>query len=560
MFCRNCGTQLPDNSKFCPNCGAAQEVSSEPETTNLEKEKDKPTDPATTQTQNNETEEEKTCEAEKNSLKTGSKNKKKHKIFQKKVIIGSVTSFVVAFVGLIAVFFPSVLNFEKKNMEQLKLTLNNQQDANQLYQFLITNKNKLVMLDLSYSPKKIQNSDYREQLRDEKLRKKRENEEQEGEPYPHWMYLLTYNKHDFDNNKDYLYNAFTGNKIMELDENQVEGYTYGAPVDGEPDQQPVDFGFDKNGIWYCHIMDIYCAQQSLDDFDRRIKNPYLLPYYPYPMAIFYDNGNVREMYPGVTYTKKNFKISETVLFGNNLTFSAHHHDASYAKGAVNIDKGTLGFITSGDDQEVEPYYISGDVCDLDKIKLHKAVKNGEAVNIFNDSRVLVRKINDNNLTIVTNLQISDGKLQTSDLVSQNVGGQLFNFTQEEIGQIGSCPEGYKLAMNKTQEQSFVIEIPYSTKNNTLYTWKSDSLMTRYPKYKDNNFEFKNNNEMINLKGVFYVYGEGEAAMELPNEPPYSHCNISDQLYLLDVDISPCAYKKIIKLEPLSAKDIEQRNY
>ncbi len=34
MFCRFCGTQLPDNSAFCPSCGAAQSsVSSTPQPT-----------------------------------------------------------------------------------------------------------------------------------------------------------------------------------------------------------------------------------------------------------------------------------------------------------------------------------------------------------------------------------------------------------------------------------------------------------------------------------------------------------------------------------------------
>jgi uncharacterized membrane protein len=26
MYCRNCGKQIPDNSKFCPECGAAQVI------------------------------------------------------------------------------------------------------------------------------------------------------------------------------------------------------------------------------------------------------------------------------------------------------------------------------------------------------------------------------------------------------------------------------------------------------------------------------------------------------------------------------------------------------
>ena len=28
MFCRECGNELPDNSKFCPNCGTSIEVTS----------------------------------------------------------------------------------------------------------------------------------------------------------------------------------------------------------------------------------------------------------------------------------------------------------------------------------------------------------------------------------------------------------------------------------------------------------------------------------------------------------------------------------------------------
>ena len=26
MFCKNCGTKVEDNAKFCPNCGSALDV------------------------------------------------------------------------------------------------------------------------------------------------------------------------------------------------------------------------------------------------------------------------------------------------------------------------------------------------------------------------------------------------------------------------------------------------------------------------------------------------------------------------------------------------------
>ena len=43
--------------------------------------------------------------------------------FEKKVIIGSLSSFLVAAVGFIAVFFPSLFNLEKQNVKELRLFL-----------------------------------------------------------------------------------------------------------------------------------------------------------------------------------------------------------------------------------------------------------------------------------------------------------------------------------------------------------------------------------------------------------------------------------------------------
>lgn len=57
-------------------------------------------------------------------------------IFQKKIIIGSIMSFVATAVGVIAVFFPDLFNMQKKKMEALSIELNNQKDFGILSQFL----------------------------------------------------------------------------------------------------------------------------------------------------------------------------------------------------------------------------------------------------------------------------------------------------------------------------------------------------------------------------------------------------------------------------------------
>lgn len=41
-------------------------------------------------------------------------------IFEKKVIIGSIAGFVASAVGVVAVFFPSVFNLEKKSITEKK--------------------------------------------------------------------------------------------------------------------------------------------------------------------------------------------------------------------------------------------------------------------------------------------------------------------------------------------------------------------------------------------------------------------------------------------------------
>lgn len=79
-------------------------------------------------------------------------------IFEKKVIIGSVAGFVASAVGLIAVFFPSVFNLEKKSIAEKAMFIRTKQDMDKLWEFLSKNANKPVKLDIGYcfNPKRAE--------------------------------------------------------------------------------------------------------------------------------------------------------------------------------------------------------------------------------------------------------------------------------------------------------------------------------------------------------------------------------------------------------------------
>ena len=74
----------------------------------------------------------------------------KNKIFQPKVIIGSITSFIVAAVGIIAVFFPSVFNLEKSTIKEKTMFLHTPQSAGELFKFLKDNLDEIVKINIIY--------------------------------------------------------------------------------------------------------------------------------------------------------------------------------------------------------------------------------------------------------------------------------------------------------------------------------------------------------------------------------------------------------------------------
>lgn len=77
---------------------------------------------------------------------------KKIKKFQPKVIIGSITSFVIATIGVIAVFFPDLFNLQKKNVNEYEIVLQKKDDFKKVWNFLKDHQGEAVKLSIGYCP------------------------------------------------------------------------------------------------------------------------------------------------------------------------------------------------------------------------------------------------------------------------------------------------------------------------------------------------------------------------------------------------------------------------
>lgn len=78
----------------------------------------------------------------------------KKKIFQPKVIIGSITSFIVAAVGVVAVFFPDLFNLQKKNLNEAEFMVLNDANREEVWKFVESHQGKAIKLTLGFCPNK----------------------------------------------------------------------------------------------------------------------------------------------------------------------------------------------------------------------------------------------------------------------------------------------------------------------------------------------------------------------------------------------------------------------
>lgn len=76
------------------------------------------------------------------------------RVFQPKIIIGSVVGFIATAIGVIAVFFPSLFNMETKKIAEYTHSLNTDQDARSFINFLKEHQDSIVHLDLTYTEQK----------------------------------------------------------------------------------------------------------------------------------------------------------------------------------------------------------------------------------------------------------------------------------------------------------------------------------------------------------------------------------------------------------------------
>lgn len=70
--------------------------------------------------------------------------------FEKKVILGSIGGFITTALGIIAVFFPSVFNLEKKTMEEINIFIKSQADVDNLRKAIEKNQGEVVKLNVTY--------------------------------------------------------------------------------------------------------------------------------------------------------------------------------------------------------------------------------------------------------------------------------------------------------------------------------------------------------------------------------------------------------------------------
>lgn len=80
------------------------------------------------------------------------------KVFQPKIIIGSIVSFVAAALGVVAVFFPDLLNLQKKKLNEAEFILQSEADYNKTWEFVSQHQGQAIKLSIGFCPEQREES------------------------------------------------------------------------------------------------------------------------------------------------------------------------------------------------------------------------------------------------------------------------------------------------------------------------------------------------------------------------------------------------------------------
>lgn len=80
------------------------------------------------------------------------------KVFQPKIIIGSIVSFIAAALGVVAVFFPDLLNLQKKKLNEAEFILQSEADYNKTWEFVSQHQGQAIKLSIGFCPEQREES------------------------------------------------------------------------------------------------------------------------------------------------------------------------------------------------------------------------------------------------------------------------------------------------------------------------------------------------------------------------------------------------------------------
>ena len=526
MYCRNCGKELPDGSHYCPNCGFSQQVTSSSNTSN-------------------------------DNESPSNMNNVINKIFVKKIFIGSVVSFVFGTIGLIAIFFPSVFNLEKSNIDELSMEITNPSDAKILYDFLIKNNKKIIKLELTYTPERYLKADYTTSP----------NEfvpdlEYDFVGCPSNIGTGEHNSCSI-NYRDYLYgnegpkldnkmffmdpsdrqkfiDVDTGKLLSNASKFDLYGYEIGSVVP-----------FELLGL--CNVNDIPC-QLNIKEYAK------------FPLAgLLFKN----QLYPGLDYkNRKNLQdyssefpraktvTNEVVLYGDNGNFSAAHKKVQYKDNIEYVDQGSLSFILNESTEVVPVYlveedavagYTAGPTSECKAIKLDSLDSKYEGhVDINNCLYVLSSAI------VIDN----NGEVEYTADSSKSIEKNLFKRIDDSLI---VKKDGMSPLVSDIYNNSFQIQIKDSSQNNSLYKWNSTLLSENFPKFNEQMPVYGNPKVQMQFFGYFLVNVEKNSNVD---DFPIQYCNLQNIVMndWIRAGVEDSCRADIIVLDPLSLKDIEQAKY